>query len=172
MGRKGGGGGTAGGGRSGKRGNVTFTRVVPRFLQDLKSQQAMAAAKSDRRMELSKTKDCKNKGKEREGKEDSITLNNTTDEIAELEKAGFNVVDVGVKDTEIGEDRPHGESGVELVSGHGECSSGKVKSTIPIHGGIEKKQTGSARPTNAFKLSNAQRLSFTANDSDSSESSV
>lgn len=155
MGRKSSGGGTAGGGRSGKRGNVTFTRVVPRFLQKLNAEQEKASVKVDRRNHC-------NKGDDGEEKKDSSVAKIGTNEIAELEKAGFNVVAADVK-LEVP------DSGTGAASASAKCASGSDKK-IPVRGGIEKKRTTGVRPSISFKVNNVQRLSFATEDNDSDSS--
>lgn len=162
MGRKGGGGGTAGGGVSGGKKGVSFTRVVPRFLQDLNAQ-AAKRAETMAREKREKGEGSKLKEKGPGGNEQGPSA----DEIAELEKDGFNVVQPGGRPLKAGPSALSAAGEAQRVLPRGSGKPRGASKPPQLRGAIEKKQPIGAHPSKAFRISNKQRLSFAADGSES-----
>lgn len=167
MGRKGGGGGTAGGGRSGRKGNITFNRVIPKFLQNIQAQNATDTAKVRQSIEHQKDKRLSQQSrKSHPGQEPT-----SSEVIAELEKEGFRVLQVadesasGDKAENPGTEMKDAER--QNVGSFQRPSNGRK---VVAHGAVEKTKARRVRPSNAFGISNNQRLSFVEEESGSDQS--
>lgn len=166
MGRKGGGGGTAGGGRSGKRGNITFNRVVPKFLQNLHAQQA-------RKQEDARTTN-KCDGDRRSDKQQALNSSwemPPADVVSALEREGFNVVQPSLEN----EAKANVNAGNEISNKESSSLERTEKHSRIIareggvaRGGIKKSAVRGERPAKVLKA-NKQRLSFANRDDDSDE---
>lgn len=165
MGRKGGGGGTAGGGRSGKRGSVTFNRVVPKFLQNLQAQSAKRNTSASTTNETDQ-----DIGSKREQTPKSRREQSTEDMVNALEREGFTVVQVPAEnDAEADKKNTNKAPNKKVLS----LERTKVSSRLSTleggvaHAGIKKNAVRVERPARSFKINNRQRLSFANSDVDS-----
>ncbi|CDF35360.1 unnamed protein product [Chondrus crispus] len=163
MGRKGGGGGTAGGTRSSGRNDVTYQRVVPRFLRGL-------IAEADGQGGREKVR----KGENQDGPcaadtddKSSILSPSARGQGNVSEEKIFTIVDdhrgnaEGVTKAETEED----DSIVTAKSPH--QSRITVSKSQLLQGGIEKKTSRVKRPSKTFGRKDRTRLSFAESDSDS-----
>lgn len=163
MGRKGGGGGTAGGTRSGGRNDVTFQRVVPRFLRGLiaeadgqggrenirkgENRDAPSAADTDDRSSILSPSA---QGQGNVSEEKIITIEDGHRGNAQA----VTKVETAEDDSIVTAKRPH------------ESRTTVAKSQL-LQGGIEKKTSRVKRPSKTFGKKDRTRLSFVESDSDS-----
>ena len=164
MGRKGTYGGSAGGGRSGKKGNITYTRVIPKFLQQLQTPESQGSALDAKRewatAHQGSEKDDVIKRQTRDKKPEQ-TQEEKINELKKLEKDGFNVV---MEEGKTGEDNAIQEDRVDrgVLAKAWKPSAGLKTNTL----GIEKKRKKERSVGSAFSVRSRNKLSFANDESD------
>lgn len=142
MGRKGSAGGSAGGSRYGKRGNVSFNKVVPKFIRAMQEERV----RKEKELEKQKMVDGKKKVEEIRRK-----LDETHEETVEnLEKEGFQVIAETIKP----KDEDKQEASIKV----------KKRKLGVKERKITKQRT--AKVGQSFNVRNTQRLSFARGDED------
>jgi hypothetical protein len=166
MGRKFSGGGTAGGGRSGRGGGVTYTRIIPPFLRNLVQLDGTEGEEEEpgtvKHEAAQKASPELTGRKELVGEETVKSVDEGIEgELAELRRAGFHV---DAEETSTGEcSKVHIE--VNKSSGVAVRSIDKPRSRH-----AQKSATSKAKPTAHFSVCNSNTLSFAEADGASSSS--
>ena len=152
-------GGTAGGGRSGKRGDIEYVKVVPRFLQN------MVESKDDYSpgTHMPNSMRRKENGPNFQGREEPPL--STADEIEQLRKDGFNV---DIENVEQPEDSFVNSASERQAKTE---EQKREKRELGVATARISKESSRKKPHAAFAVKNKSTLSFSVDSDSDSESS-
>jgi hypothetical protein len=175
MGRKFSGGGTAGGGRSGRGGAVTYTRIIPPFLRGLvqsegasddghenASADELDTAENRRAHVSTGEKDSLGHAEAPSAKRDDAAKDDFEHELAELRREGFHVDADAPSNPSANDGKKYAPNSLRVSGG----AVGKRRKTT-----LQSSHASNAKPSARFSVPNSAALSFQQETGDSSGSS-